>query len=116
VQILDARLHDWTGKRWQVVVSEQQGSATIKEVESATREQNFADAEIDPVVAAVLNTFPKSKILDVRFPDADSEDGLDIAQVQDAALENPDEFEDQEDGIMGDKSDPGAADLDDYFE
>lgn len=118
VQILDARLYDWTGKRWQIIVSEKEGGATLKETESAEREQNFADAETDPVVAAVLNLFPKSKILDVRFPELDTEGELDVAQAEEAGLENPDDFESPEDSSnssRGDENDPGAADLEDYF-
>jgi DNA polymerase-3 subunit gamma/tau len=112
-QIIDARLRDWTGEQWEIVVSETHGSATVKEVETETRERNFADAENDPVVAAVLKAFPKSKILDVRFPGLESSDGLDLESAEDAALENPDDFEDS--GPEGDGSDPGAGGLDDYF-
>lgn len=115
VQILDARLREWTGEQWEIVASEQQGLATIKQVETETRERNFADAENDPVVAAVLKTFPKSKILDVRFPGLQDDDGLDESLAQDAALENPDAAEEDKDGPTVDRADPGAGGLDDYF-
>ena len=133
-QILDARLREWTGKQWEIVVAEAQGNATVKEIETETRERNFAQAESNPVVAAVLKTFPKSKILDVRFPGLESEDGLDEASVQDAALDNPDDAEDSgedvtqgdgadanninnqhDNGQSGERGDPGAGGLDDYF-
>ena len=120
-QTLDARLRDWTGKKWEIVVSEEQGSDTIAQVETATREKNFADAENDPVVAAVLRTFPKSKIMDVRFPGLESGDGLDLDSAQDAALENPDDFEKDDDNDSAedqpslDREDPGAGSIDDYF-
>ncbi len=125
-QIIDARLREWTGQQWEIVVAEVQGSATIKEIETETRERTFAQAETDPVVAAVLKTFPKSKILDVRFPGLETEDGLDETSAQDAALDNPDDFEDNDDTAAanaatdtttsaGDQEDPGAGGLDDYF-
>ncbi|NKB51510.1 MAG: DNA polymerase III subunit gamma/tau [Rhizobiaceae bacterium] len=118
-QIIDARLRQWTGQQWEIVVAEIQGGATIKEVETETRERTFAQAETDPVVAAVLKTFPKSKILDVRFPGLETEDGLDEASAQDAALDNPDDVEDTEDTTTStpstDQEDPGAGGLDDYF-
>ncbi|MEM8748729.1 MAG: DNA polymerase III subunit gamma/tau [Pseudomonadota bacterium] len=109
VQMLRDRLKQWTGEHWQITVSEDAGRATIKEVEVATHEKNVADAEADPVVAAVLKTFPKSKIVAVRFPEHESTDGLDEAAAADAALENPD------DEMQENASDPGAGSMDDYF-
>ena len=90
VRILSDRLREWTGEPWQVVVSDDAGGATVKEQEEALREQQFADAQEDPTVAAVLKAFPKSKILDVRFPKLGNTDGLDEAAAAEAALDNPD--------------------------
>ena len=115
VNILQARLREWTGKTWDVVTSEAVGEATIKEVEVATREKNFNDAAADPTVAAVLKTFPKSKIVDVRFPNADVTDGLDESAVLEAGLENPDANDDIDEDAVSETGDPGAGGLDDYF-
>jgi DNA polymerase-3 subunit gamma/tau len=119
VQILQARLREWTGEAWDVQTSEAVGEATIKEVEVATREKHFSDAAADPTVAAVLKAFPKSKIVDVRFPNADATDGLDESAVLEAALENPDANEDIDDDnaleASNEAGDPGAGGLDDYF-
>lgn len=120
-QILDDRLRQWTGEQWEIIASEAQGSATLKEIEIETRERHFAQAENNPVVAAVLKTFPKSKILDVRFPGLEEGDGLDLESAQDAALANPDDFEtngdddNENNSPDGDQDDPGAGGLDDYF-
>ena len=120
-QILDDRLRQWTGEQWEIIASEAQGNATLKEIEIETRERHFAQAENNPVVAAVLKTFPKSKILDVRFPGLEEGDGLDLESAQDAALDNPDDFEaggdddDENNSPSGDQEDPGAGGLDDYF-
>ena len=117
-QILDDRLRQWTGEQWEIIASEDQGNATLKEVEIETRERHFAQAENNPVVAAVLKTFPKSKILDVGFPGLEEGDGLDLESAQDAALDNPDDFEagdDDNNSPDGDRDDPGAGGLDDYF-
>ncbi|MEE9376210.1 MAG: DNA polymerase III subunit gamma/tau, partial [Rhizobiaceae bacterium] len=107
---LDARLREWTGKPWEIIVSEISGEATIKELEIATQEKNMVDAEADPTVAAVLAIFPHSKIKDIRFPDSqeDKLDGLDESAVMEAALENPDQD-------VSEVDDPGAGGLDDYF-
>ena len=96
-RILDDRIREWTGEQWQIVVSEEQGAATLKQVETAELEQNIADAENDPVVAAALRMFPNSKILDVRFAASDDDDGLDLDSVQEAAIDNPDQVADQDD-------------------
>ncbi len=104
------RLKDWTGGPWEVVESEAEGSATIKEIEVATREQLVQDAAEDPVVSAVLRAFPKSRIIDVRV--TGSADGLDENAVADAALENPDADGDEAAAGAGD---PGAGGMDDYF-
>ena len=115
VHELRSKLLEWTGKPWNLITREETGSGTLKDREIAKREQEFADAEMDPVVAAVLKMFPKSKIRDVRFPNADSEDGLDETAVMEAALDNPDEDEANETDNSGDLTDPGAGSLDDYF-
>ncbi len=115
VQILQARLREWTGETWDVVTSAAIGEATIKEVEVATREKHFSDAAADPTVAAVLKAFPKSKIVDVRFPNAGAADGLDETAVLEAGLENPDTDDDIDTDRPNETGDPGAGGLDDYF-
>ncbi len=114
VQILQSRLCDWTGKQWEIIVGEKDGEATIKQVEAATREQDFSDAEADPVVAAVLATFPKATILDVRFPDQENEDGLNEADVVNAGLDNPDE-DGEDNRAETPVANPNSDGMDDYF-
>jgi len=109
-QTLFSRLRDWTGQTWSIVESEAEGEATVKELETAAREQLVHDAAEDPVVSAVLRTFPKSRIIDVRV--AGSADGLKQDDVLDAALDNPDEDVQDTDKQAGD---PGAGGMDDYF-
>lgn len=107
VQLLQARLREWTGKSWEVVSTESEGRATLKQQEEAHKAELLEDAERDPVVSAVLNMFPRSKIIDVRFPGA--ADGLAEADAAEAAIEDPDEG-------SSDPEDPGVGDLDDYFQ
>ncbi len=108
-QQLQTKLREWTGEAWEIIKSEDPGQATVKEREETERAELVLDAEADPVVAAVLKTFPKSRILDVRLPSAGA-DGLDEATALVAGLDDPD----SEDGA-GDDTDPGATGLDDYF-
>ena len=110
-------LKEWTGKNWNIVVSQQEGNSTLKERETAEHNALVADVEQDPVVAAILSKFPKSKIVDIRMRGDSAE--LTETDVLDAALENPDREEDaggfHEAPAGFDADDPGAGDLDDYF-
>lgn len=67
---LSARLEKWTGRRWIVTVSREEGGQTLAEVETARRNDAILDAKNDPAVAAILARFPGAKIIDVRIPNA----------------------------------------------
>jgi DNA polymerase-3 subunit gamma/tau len=64
---LSQRLSDWTGIRWMVSLSREQGRATINETETAKRDLLLSDARSDPDVAAILARFPGAKIINVRI-------------------------------------------------
>jgi DNA polymerase-3 subunit gamma/tau len=67
---LKAKLESWTGRRWMVVLSKEEGGPTLAATEAAKRESAFLDARSDPAVAAILAKFPGAKIIDVRIPNA----------------------------------------------
>jgi DNA polymerase-3 subunit gamma/tau len=55
---LSRKLMGWTGKRWMVVVSAEQGAPTVK-AQNETREADLkSGAQGDPLVQAVLARFP----------------------------------------------------------
>lgn len=64
---LSQKLGDWTGIRWMVSLSREEGSKTLNEVETAKREGLLSDARADPDVAAILSKFPGAKIINVRI-------------------------------------------------
>ncbi|PSH68372.1 DNA polymerase III subunit gamma/tau [Phyllobacterium brassicacearum] len=64
---LSQKLSDWTGIRWMVSLSREQGAATISETETAKRDSLLSDARADPDVAAILAKFPGAKIINVRI-------------------------------------------------
>ena len=66
---LNANLQKWTGRRWVVSVSREEGGPTLAEQEASRRETALTDARSDPTVAAILARFPGAKIIDVRIPD-----------------------------------------------
>ena len=92
---LSMRLLDWTGKRWVVSLSREEGGSTLAQIDNARRETALLDARNDPTVAAILSRFPGAKVIDVRIPDA--------VNVDDAA--------DPSDPLV----DPGIGDDDEDF-
>jgi DNA polymerase-3 subunit gamma/tau len=65
VHDLQRKLTAWTGKRWIVVVSQEQGAATMREQSEARQAEIERGVEGDPLVQAVLNRFPGAKIVGV---------------------------------------------------
>jgi DNA polymerase-3 subunit gamma/tau len=63
---LGAKLSRWTGERWIVVVSGEEGAPTLDEQDAADHARRIAEAGDHPLVAAVLETFNDAKVTDVR--------------------------------------------------
>ncbi|WP_412050711.1 DNA polymerase III subunit gamma/tau [Hoeflea sp. Naph1] len=76
---LTKKLADWTGAKWVVSLSREEGAPTISEREVAKREALVSDARQDPDIAAILSRFPGAKITDVRITVTD--DVLDEAAL-----------------------------------
>jgi len=66
VNDISSKLQAWTGERWMVAASQQEGDATRKEQEEEVKKTQMADARNTPMVAAVLATFPGSTVVDVK--------------------------------------------------
>lgn len=93
---LSTRLQKWTGRRWVVALSREEGGATLGEMEDARRESALVDARADPAVAAILSRFPGAKIIDVRIPDAPDEAQADTGLDEAAPDAGPAEDDDDE--------------------
>ncbi len=65
VHDLQRKLTAWTGKRWIVVVSKEQGAPTMRAQADARQAEVERDVQSDPLVQAVLNKFPGAKIVAV---------------------------------------------------
>jgi DNA polymerase III subunit gamma/tau len=65
---LSRKLSQWTGKRWMVVVSGEQGVPSLKTQAEARKAELVRGVTADPLVQAVLNRFPGAEIVDVRRP------------------------------------------------
>jgi DNA polymerase-3 subunit gamma/tau len=66
---LGRKLSQWTGRRWMVVVSAEQGQPTIRAQQDARRVALENDVRLDPLVQAVLAKYPGAEIVAVRAPD-----------------------------------------------
>lgn len=85
------KLHDWTGVRWMVSISRDQGGPTLEEVDNSKRDALFADASRDPEIAKILANFPGAKIIDVRVADTGESTDIMLQDSADDMLENPDD-------------------------
>jgi DNA polymerase III subunit gamma/tau len=65
VHDLQRKLTAWTGKRWIVVVSKEQGQPTLRAQMDAKQGEIERGVESDPLVQAVLSRFPGAKIVGV---------------------------------------------------
>jgi DNA polymerase-3 subunit gamma/tau len=75
---LSKKLHDWTGRRWMVVVSAEAGAPSLRSQAEERKTQLKSDARSDPLVQAVLTRFPGAEIVEVRPPAAGAEDMPDV--------------------------------------
>ncbi len=91
---LGKKLEDWTGQRWMIAVSRDVEALTREEERRARRDRLFDDARTDPMVAAVMDTFPGAEVVDVRVRVDDDDTGA----LADPALAVDDELDEDGDG------------------
>jgi DNA polymerase-3 subunit gamma/tau len=66
VSDLARKISQWTGQRWMVVVSAEQGQPTVRSQIDARRAELERGVQADPLVKAVLSRFPGAQIVAVR--------------------------------------------------
>jgi DNA polymerase-3 subunit gamma/tau len=86
VHDLQRKLTGWTGKRWIVVISKEQGAATVRERIEEQRAEVERGVQSDPLVQAVLSRFPGAKIVGVTQNTPES-----VEATPDAAPDEEDE-------------------------
>ena len=92
-QRLGAKLQLWTGNRWAVTIVNDGGGETIAEVKDAKQNALAAEVKAHPLWQAVITSFPKARIGDIRTPEQIA------AEAVSAALpEVEDEWDPFEDG------------------
>jgi DNA polymerase-3 subunit gamma/tau len=87
---LSRKLEQWTGRRWTVIVSNEDGQPTLRSQAQLKQSERERSAESDPRVKEVLARFPGAKVVEVRklVPEVPESD---------AGGEDPAEFSDSDD-------------------
>ena len=85
---LAQRLQIWTGVRWGVTLVNKGGGQTIAELRDADRLARENVAREHPLVKAVFDAFPQSKITDIRTPQE-----IEAEAAEDALPEVEDEWD-----------------------
>jgi len=89
ISTLSARLQTWTGQRWLVTVSAKPPEGfTVREEKERREQAAHAAAHEDPLVQAILETFPGARIVNVKVPNE--------ALTAEEAIAPPDPEEDDE--------------------
>ena len=88
---LSTGLEDWTGCRWVIAISREQGGRTLKEIEQEQRTELVSDASQDPDVAAILAQFPGARVRDVRIRSEEADEALPASQTDNDGDILPDE-------------------------
>jgi DNA polymerase-3 subunit gamma/tau len=84
VHDLQRKLTAWTGKRWMVVVSQEQGGTTVRAQAEERQAELERGVQSDPLVQAVLNRFPGAKVVGVtqNAPAAEAGDAVPDADME----------------------------------
>ncbi|UCH75813.1 MAG: DNA polymerase III subunit gamma/tau, partial [Rhodospirillales bacterium] len=85
---IGSHLSDWTGRRWVVSVSQDEGAPTLAEQAAAAAQREREEAARHPLVQAAQKAFPGAKITRVRpaprlEATADPEDGAEDGETAD---------------------------------
>ncbi len=63
---LSRKLTAWTGRRWMVAVSSEEGAPTVRSQMETQKAELMQGVRADPLVRSVLERFPGAEIVDVR--------------------------------------------------
>jgi DNA polymerase-3 subunit gamma/tau len=83
-------LGKWTGRRWLASVSNAEGKPTLAQLKAASADSLRSRAEADPLVQAILKTFPGAKLEAVRRKGEDAS----LLAGLDGAIDEPPPGED----------------------
>ncbi|WIG53822.1 MAG: DNA polymerase III subunits gamma and tau [Afipia sp.] len=87
---LSRKLEFWTGRRWTVIVSNEEGQPTLRAQAQAAKEKLTDGVQADPRVQAVMSRFPGTQLVEVRRIAPDTGSGADESGPVAAAEEDDD--------------------------
>ncbi len=91
IATLSARLQQWTGQRWIIAVSSKAPSIpTIREQQVLAKEAATAAAHDDPLVQAILETFPGARLVNVQLREDATTAALDASSAPAPETEDDD--------------------------
>jgi DNA polymerase-3 subunit gamma/tau len=65
IKILTEKLLKWTGERWIISLSKEEGEKTVYEKTLSDKKNKLAEANNSEIVKSVLSTFPDARLIDV---------------------------------------------------
>ena len=89
-QTLMRRLQEWTGRRWMVAVSREDGAPSLREQAEAATAASLHGVRANPLVRAVMDQFPGAEIVAVRETKSAETPAMpeDIAYIDSAITED----------------------------
>jgi DNA polymerase-3 subunit gamma/tau len=66
---LSRKISEWTGRRWIVALSSEEGAPTLREVAEKAKQDKLTGVRAHPLVQAVLDRFPGAQIVAIRDAD-----------------------------------------------
>jgi len=85
---LSRKLAAWTGRRWMVAVSSEEGAPTVRQQMESEKAELMRGVRADPLVQSVLQRFPGAEIVDVRRSEAAREAVPDADMLPDPERED----------------------------
>jgi DNA polymerase-3 subunit gamma/tau len=71
IKNLSQKLNDWTGKRWIITLSKEEGQTTIYEIKSKLKEELLNEMKKSEVYKKIMEAFPDAELVDVQEEDKD---------------------------------------------
>ena len=65
IKILTEKLLKWTGERWIISLSKEEGEKTVYEKTLSDKKNKLAEANNSEIVKSVLSAFPDARLIDV---------------------------------------------------
>lgn len=69
IKNLSQKLNDWTGKRWIITLSKEEGQTSIYEIKNKLKEDLFKEIKESEVYRKIMKTFPDAELITIEEED-----------------------------------------------